>query len=135
MSSQCHLKMAGLLITMQILSLTQASAIFLYDRFCIRNVGCETEFQDIVFGVRAIKNLGKKSFIVHDLRCLIFKVSNGRECQGWCDSNADCNYFTWFSDGMFGNVCFHHKECTQIDFICKDCYAGPRSSNYPQAPR
>ena len=63
---------------------------------------------------------------------LLFQVPSARLCQLWCDQNEECQYFTWWSEGMFQNICFHHKECTKLDFECVNCHAGPRSSGCPR---
>ena len=66
------------------------------------------------------------------IQVCFFQVPSARLCQLWCDQNEECQYFTWWSEGMFQNICFHHKECTKLDFECVNCHAGPRSSGCPR---
>ena len=61
----------------------------------------------------------------------IFQVVTARQCQSLCDANEECQYFTWWSDGMFKHICMHHASCTRLDFKCQHCHAGPRSSGCP----
>jgi len=82
------------------------------DRFCVRNFGCDTDFQDMALG-----------------------VVTARQCQSLCDANEECQYFTWWSDGMFKHICMHHASCTRLDFKCQHCHAGPRSSGCPSRRR
>jgi len=87
---------------------TTQSSSNIYDRFCVRNFGCDTDFQDMALG-----------------------VPTPQKCQELCDLNAECQYFTWWSSGMFKNICMHHTSCEKLDFKCRYCHAGPRSSGCP----
>ena len=67
------------------------------------------------------------------------QVPSARLCRRLCDENPNCNFFTWYSltdsqtaqsgGDVFGHICFHHQDCAQLDFKCKNCHSGPRSDN------
>lgn len=102
MASVCYV------ITLVVFSTAFAYATHHQDRFCVRNFGCDTDFQDMALG-----------------------VTSARQCQSLCDANDECQYFTWWSDGIFKHICMHHASCTRLDFKCQHCHAGPRSSGCP----
>jgi hypothetical protein len=73
---------------------------------------------------------GARRFFLMIYEFLInFQVPNARLCQIWCDQNPECHYFTWWSTGMLHNICFHHADCTLVDFDCVGCHAGPRTDS------
>ena len=43
-----------LLITLVAIYGNQAAFVTIYDSYCVRNIGCETEFQDRILGVSFI---------------------------------------------------------------------------------
>eukprot|EP00093_Oithona_nana_P003220 03220.XXX_125292_124587_1 [CDS] Oithona nana genome sequencing. len=90
-------------LLISIIYLSESSVI--YDQVCIRNIGCDTELQDMIFG-----------------------VPSARVCQALCDQNPECQYFTWWSQGIFEHICMQHQNCSKLDYHCLNCYAGPRTS-------
>ena len=69
------------------------------------------------------------------------QVPSARLCRRLCDENPNCNFFTWYSltdsqsaqsgGDVFGHICFHHQDCAQLDFKCRNCHSGPRSDHCP----
>ena len=81
--------------------------------------------------------LNYKSLII--ILLSLSQVPSARLCRRLCDENPNCNFFTWYSltdsqtaqsgGDVFGHICFHHQDCAQLDFKCKNCHSGPRSDN------
>ena len=81
--------------------------------------------------------LNFKSLII--ILLSLSQVPSARLCRRLCDENPNCNFFTWYSltdsqtaqsgGDVFGHICFHHQDCAQLDFKCKNCHSGPRSDN------
>ena len=50
----------ALLLTLLVIKGNQGAFVTLYDSYCVRNIGCETEFQDMILGVSF------RSIFIHD---------------------------------------------------------------------
>ena len=51
-----------LFITLVVIYGNQAAFVTIYDSYCVRNIGCETEFQDMILGVSVIHDLNSDQF-------------------------------------------------------------------------
>lgn len=98
-------KPTAVIVMLLMAAIQPSSASFMrHDHQCVRNIGCEGEFTDVIMGVQS-----------------------ARTCQIMCDEDPTCNYFTWFSAGIFQYFCFRFPQCGMIDFDCLFCYSGPQS--------
>ena len=57
-----------LFITLVAIYGNQAAFVTIYDSYCVRNIGCETEFQDMILGVSVIHDMKKSQISFNELQ-------------------------------------------------------------------